>query len=605
MGVRRVLQVFALATLYGASAVQGQAPVRSMPIANNGRLTIDYVFLIDVSGSMAENKPGRGPIFSRVIQTISDYVAQLDAGSTVFVIPFAESVRPTREFIIQNASDINALRSHLGSLTANGQRTAVYDSIRTALTIVQGRSHQNRAVVLHVYTDGEDNVSGLTLGEILETFKLVRSPYDWLFYSELGLPRDAAKQTLFSKYAAENAVYVSETAGEVRPILQVEPLLRFVDFGRVVEGVWPTRVVKFAVRSSRPLPQKLAMSVEPQFDALSTAGVLPLIEPPQFAIDGKEKTLQLKWVNPLPRGRYDGVLKLTTNDPLVVVIPDLLRVTFTHEVPGHLTISPVPGERLPLDLGELQSATSTVRHLSVQFDKEAIDADATVRLDLQEEATNPSRVGVGSSIFVEGAKGKSAVTLDSAARDVKIVVSVPHGLKPGNYGGTLEFSSPALIIIDGKVRGGAGQSVPISWRFSVPEPPMPLWMWLVVGAAVAAVIGFFVFILTRPPRFADLQLQILDPRPGMADLTGQHSKTFGPSTQDLRDAAADFTIRAVKRGRRHGALIETDGAGVKIARRSGKVDVFGSEELFVGDVIEVAPYRLRVESFALGNEDQN
>jgi hypothetical protein len=595
-----------LAFLVGAVAVRAQAP--AAPAKSNAGLTIDYVFLIDVSRSMV--RPAPRNIFPRVIETITSFIKDgLDPGSTIYVIPFADNVRETREFAVRDQSDLEALDRYLHSLVADGSRTAVYDSIRAALDLVETRrlqsQRQNRAAVLHVYTDGEDNVSkGLTLPLILDRFQLRRGPYDWLFYTELGLPRDPKKQAAFN--GRKNAVYVSQNAGEVHPIRQVEPLLSFVDFGRVVEGgPWPTRIMRFAIRSSREALPKLAMSIEPQFDALSAAGVLAEVQPASFPLDEKEKSLQFSWKNPLQRGKYNGKLKLTTTDPMVLIIPDELEATFTYEIPSVIRVKPLAGEQFPIALGDVPTGTTVVRRLGIAFDPEAQRVKPGLEARLEEVHGNPQPAGLGQTIYFDGAVGKKVVPVGTNIDELAIVVAPPVAMKPGSYSGTIELSSPtAQVMLDG-AKPTVAQTLPIAWSFTVPPPPPPLWKKLIPWALGILLIAYLVYFNTRPPKFTDLELQILEPRMGSTTLTGQHSKTFGPSTQDLKDAAADFTVRAAKKGRRNAAMLETDGAGVRIMRRNSKIDVFGSEELFAGDVIEVAPYRLRVESFALGSEDQS
>src|SRR5438046_2801279 len=81
-----------------AATAFGQGTVNV--VSDRDRVTPDYyAFLIDVSGSMA-GKEGHPVIFPRVIEEASRFIRSLPAGTTVYVVPFAESVRDTREFVI-------------------------------------------------------------------------------------------------------------------------------------------------------------------------------------------------------------------------------------------------------------------------------------------------------------------------------------------------------------------------------------------------------------------------------------------------------------------------------------------------------------------------
>ena len=52
---------------------------------------VDYVFLVDVSASMA-GQAGHANIFPSVQATIRRFAAGLEDGTTLFVVPFAERI---------------------------------------------------------------------------------------------------------------------------------------------------------------------------------------------------------------------------------------------------------------------------------------------------------------------------------------------------------------------------------------------------------------------------------------------------------------------------------------------------------------------------------
>lgn len=602
--LRRRVVIF---VLLAATAAHTQ-PATTRPVPSTERIRIDYVFLIDVSKSMI-GAGNHENIFPGVIKTISGFVDRLEAGTTVYVIPFAEAVGEAKEFTINERADLADVVAYLHSLEATGNKTAVYDSIKAALDVVKsrrGEAHRaDHAVVLHVYTDGDDNVSGLTLTQILEDYKLNRGPYDWLFYTELGLPRSAEKQAAFSARKDENVVYVSEKAGEVRPIVQIEALLPFLNFGNVVEGEWPSRSMKFAIRTSHALPPKLTVSIEPRFDDLRAAGVLAEIEPSRFPVDSSEKLLKLtlKNLESLPRGKYNGRLRLDANDPYVIVIPSEITTTFSYEVPKLITLSPAPGERLPIEFGMARPKTTVARHFRLEFGEAAANADSKVTVRFHELSGNPADLGLGQTIYVEGFRGQKLVTLGKDVGEVILVAEPPEGIAPGTYSGSIELmSDTATILVEGSSDSDTS-AVQIPWHLTIPEPPIPWWMWLLLVAAVITVAVLFYRVLNRPPTFTDMRLQILTPRQGVIDLANRHSIRFGPGSPDL-DIPTELTIRARKKDRRIVAMLEVEGDGVSLIRKNSRIDVFGSEELFAGDTIEVPPYQLRVDSYALGSEDQ-
>jgi von Willebrand factor type A domain. len=545
-------------------------------------------------------------IFPQVIDTVAGFIRQLEGGTTVYIMPFAGSVIDTKEFAITGSDDNERAIAYLRTLQANGDSTAVYNSIESAISLIEhrGEAHKNdRPAVMHVYTDGEDNVSRVTLNDILEHFSLRRGPHDWLFYTELGLPVDLAKKALFDR--RDNVVYVSEKAGVVRPIIQIEPLLTFLNFGNVLVDQTPT-YIRFAVRSSQPLPPKLTISAEAHFEALNAAGVLVQVDPREFAPDPNHNPLKLALENPraLPHGTHLGKLKFKASDPLVVVIPDEVGAQFSYQPKKTLDLSPSPGERLPLDFGIVTPGTSAAHHFRLTCNEEALQATAPVDVHFKESGRNPAPSYPGQALYLDGSRGKRDFQLDRSLNEIAVIAEPPATLRPGTYGGTFELSSRELeLSIDGHADAGHPHQLLLDWTFTVPQPPRPPWEWALLVAAILAIAAYVLYLYTRPPRFRDFRLILLEPRTGEVDLAGLHSMSFGPSSQNLTDIAKDFAIRAVKKDSRIAAMLELPDSGVTIRRKNQKIDVYGSEELYAGDIIDIPPYQMRVESFSLGSDE--
>jgi hypothetical protein len=565
-------------------------------------LKIDYMFLIDVSGSM--NGIGGHPrIFPEVATTVSSFIGRLDAGTTIYFVPFAERIREIRQFTIHGPADVAVAKAYLNQLNPNGSQTAVYNSIGDALEYIKNQRREEERgtnpIIVHVYTDGDDNVShGWTLKSILDHFNLRRGPHDWLFYTELGLPPNPQKEATFN--GRDNVRYVSERAGEVRPITVVEARLPFMNFGNVMETQSPERDQQFVVRSTQPLPAGFALKVEPIFERLRSAGVLADIEPSRFPVTDKKVKLKLTLANveTLAHGLYKGKLAIQPTDPLVIVVPDDIDAVFSYEPTKKITVSAAPGEHLPPNFGTVERGATAVRHLRIAPDDEARRAAIPITFRLTDLNANPARLQLGKAVYVDRMPGKSEGAIAGGAGEITLVVRPPADLPTGDYGGTIDITAPgAQVSYEG---GSPSESTfAIAWHFHVPPPPTPPWIWAVVAVVSLAIIAFLIYLATRPPRFTDLQLQLIKPRTGTIDLTGLSKKSFGPSANELPDCKADFAIVAQKRDDGIAAVIETNSNAVKIVRGGTRMDIIQQEDLRPGDRITVDEYEMRVESTAL------
>jgi hypothetical protein len=596
MKLRRMILGLAIALALSPAGQPAPAPAPA-------HLKIDYMFVIDVSASM-KGAVGHPNIFPAVKNAIAGFITKLDPGTTVYFVPFAEQVREIRPFVLHGPDDVAVATAYLNALDANGLNTAIYNSLRDSMDYMKSRRptpEQAAAnpLVIHVYTDGDDNVSqGLTLEGILKEYNLRRGPHDWLFYTELGLSQDPQRAATFNSF--DNVRYVAERVGEVRPISVVEARLPFMNFGNVMETQSPERDQQFIVRGTQPLPANFRLRVEPTFDKLRAAGVLVDIEPERFSV----ANTRIKWkltlsnVENLGHGVYDGKLTITPSDPLVIVVPDDIIAVFSYEPPKKIVFSAAPGEHLPIAFGEVAPGQAAAAHLRVAADEEAQRAKIPVTFHIADLSANPARLLLGSAVYIDGQRGKRDGAL-AAPSEVTVVVQPPPNVPAGDYSGTIDVSAPeAQISYEGGSTTSATLQIP--WRFQVPPPPTPWWVWVIVACATVLAILLFAYVATRPPRFPDLQLQLLKPRRGTIDLSGLSKKSFGPSTDVIPDCKVDFSIVARKRdGGGVAALIETDSNDVSIRRRGRNVDIFQQEELHSGDVIVVDQYELQVESTAL------
>lgn len=573
-----------------------------------GPAEIGYVFVIDVSGSMS-GEAGHVNIFPQVIATITQFVRTLPSGTTVFVLPFQGHVVDWREFNIRRSQDIDAVDSYLAGLTAQGRKTAVYSAIARALEQVERFRHQaggDRPVMFFVYTDGDDNASlDWTFPSILKHFSLKRGSNDWLFYTELGMPFNAERDSLVKELGRGWGEY---RVGGVHPIIQIEPMIRVLDFGNLKAHANPTRAQVFAVRGANAVPSDLRLGIEAEFESVSAQGSLARLSPPTFALaDSVALTLSLVNAEGLQDGTYRGRLRLHSSDPLVFIAPSEIEATFTFEPERTVAISPARGTEFPLDFGSVRrprrGAVEERRGILLTFSETAVRAGQDLRYRLTEASANPASLLADTSLVIEEFPGEQgAVT--PVTSSISIVIRVTSRAKSGRYRGAVLFGGGGITVSGPALEPQADGGMALPWSVTVRNPPKPWWFWVLVSGFLAGVGALTVRHVRRPAVLADLKLSVLQPERREIDLAGKSEVRLGEGGEDLQVAGVVFSIRAVKAKGRVSALVRVDRGEVLLKKVGVREEsaIAGDEPIYDGDVLSLAEFRIRVSSFDLTRE---
>jgi hypothetical protein len=568
----------------------------------------DYVFLVDVSGSMA-GKAGGVNIFPGVQKAISDFVAQVTPGSRVFVLPFEARIRETRRFQIQSAADIRDAQNYIRSLVADGNNTAIYNSLNAATALIaQERGADQRPAMFFIYTDGSDNVSsGWTLATILDHFRLKRGDQDWLFYTELGLPPDPKKERTFA--GQERMRYAREQTGQMHPIVQIEPLVPILNFGNMKGSPMATRIERFAVRGSAGLPPGVTLSAEPDFPTLRALGALPQFGPKAFA-PGDSVPLRLSLLNAegIPDGEYAGSFRLTASDPLVLIVPGSIAVRFSLEAPRTLRISSVGELSEPLAFGRLESyrnrsAEEVRREFNLEFSASAIRARESVPFSIKDDAKNPTAIAGHVALLVDGVSPRDG-SVAAGAKRLTVVLKADSTLAAGHYSGAIHFL-PRTIAVSGTAVSAPDNGVQVMpWSLTIDRAPRPAWVWALIALALAVLAALLIRYATKPPLIGDLRLEVLDPERRTIELSRLHVMSFGPGKDELLDSKTVFAIRAKKAGRAPVAVLELHSGVLHLKQAGSRSEeaVIGGEQLCDGDMLRFGDYKVRVASFSYVRE---
>jgi len=456
-------------------------------------MTPDYVFVIDVSGSMVGRGPGNpANIFPAVKEAVERFVANVDVGSNVVLVPFADGVQGFESIPIRSEVDRTRSIARIRALEATGNDTHVYGAIQDAFSryaALRDREsrRENRMVWLLVYTDGLDNgPQRLTMAEIIRTFQLNRQEYDYLYYATLGSPLPEADIRAIEESGV--ATYVDNPSGEVAPLWIVYPRYPLLDFGNLSESTREPAVQSFEMVGSGAFPAGFRMEASATFGGVGDATQVE-VDPYRVPAE-REVPLRLKLVNGRPpNGHFEGMIHFEpVRQPNVVVFPKEVRARFDY--------GPSPGVRLlagRLALGETRPHSQDPRDriargtIALAPNTEARTRGGRFVAVLAADPQNPDSFPHGA-VRLNG-RTRDVDTVDiQRARSLSLEVNTT-GLQPGTYRGT-------LVLEDGSVKVDGRKTIP--WEVEVLSPPTPLWVWALLAAAAGLLAAWI--IKRRRPR---------------------------------------------------------------------------------------------------------
>lgn len=477
----------------GASLTQMQ------PTDWDAGTAVDFVFVIDVSGSMVGEPAGSGNavIFPRVRTAVANMIEQVQPGSTVTLLPFADGVRPERRFEIETPADRQAAIQFLNSLTADGRNTYVYQAVDAAFrryNEFRGR-RTDRVAIMLVYTDGRDNgPERRTMQEVVRQFGLLRQQDDWLYYVTLGVELSEAERRPLEESGYSS--YVPSPRGEVPDLWIVRPRYPLLAFGNLKRDPTQERMLSFAVSGTGPFPADGELRAEAGFDTLAEQGVNVEMLPGRFR-PAARVPLRLELVNAqgITNGQYEGVLRLSSNNRNVLIRPNRVRVRFTYAPPRTVQLSAPPNAPRP-DRVVLQELRP--KHTRSHRDTSSVPFTMTLNEEVARSGgtftarvvQDPGNAPLPTSAFRLNGERSDFDTVDvRRVRALSFGVSLQElDVAPGTYTGK-------LVLADGSAEVLGTRE--FSWRVEVARKPTPWWMIALALLALAGAVGW-IWHLRRP-----------------------------------------------------------------------------------------------------------
>jgi hypothetical protein len=559
-----------------AASVATAAPA----LSQSGSVTIDYVIVVDVSGSM-KGDGGTPNIFPQVKAQLRTLIGQLDDQQSVLIQPFAESLRPPRRFDLSTQRQ-QAL-DYIESLKADGTRTFIYSSLLAAYDEYNRfrGTRNDRVAAVFVYTDGRDE-SGRTMREIVEDLKLKRQTYDYLYYATLGRDLDPADAAALE--SSGFATYDPAPEGEVHTPVIVEVRYPLLDFGNLRTDSLRTQEQRFDVRGT--LPPGFRLDTRMVVPDLTVQAVYAEVVPEQLRPSGRVP-LRIALRNArddVRRQRYEGVIELRKSDPAVLVIPQTIATRFRY-APRQFVEVLAENERRPeLRLGELDPFRAEARRDSVsdaiplRYDGITRREGGTFRVRVEENPRNPDRLPPGT-LRLNGRPGAEHRLDARGTRELELTAAAEaDGLTPGTYEGILVVDSDALEI--------EGRDT-IPWRVEVPGKP---WAWYVLpglGLLVLLLAGVSYWV-SRPRLRGRLVLDADD----RSIYLGDQTRVFiGPDATTV--PTPEDSVVQIEARWQSGVTAVSNGSATFTRDDVVADQPFYEEALQEGDVLAIGEYRLR------------
>lgn len=440
------------------------------------RESFNYYLVIDVSGSMAGRPAGSGNanIMPRVKEAVGEFLARLAPGCRVAVLPFDVKVHDGLWVTLASDTERGRVAKLVRELDPRGPRTCIYSALMQAFrwdqTLKAKDPGARHVSTFLVFTDGlNDCDDSVTLRDVLQKYRMIRGPSDFLYYTTLGVELPAGDKALL---AGEPGVrYVSEPRGALEPISLVEARPAALDFGDVGPSGKSARKLALAFDAKLAgTPVEVSLDVEGLEEREAAR-----VRPEKFTLGEGDLEVTLELINPLSfrQRKYSGILGLTAAGR-VHFAPGSLPVEFSTLPPRSFEVaSTLP---LPVDFGELPfsadgAAVAEARFL-IQPSASVESTGAALEAAVSLEAGNPSPLAAGrhAALVAAGTRG-GAVTLGAAARELKLVLALPKAdVRPGEYRGRIVLSSSdaelrgaGLVAVAG---GSRAMAVPFAFRIA-------------------------------------------------------------------------------------------------------------------------------------------
>ena len=486
-----------------------------LPQIDNRRT--DYVFMIDISGSMVGLPEGSGNknIFPEVKAALTEYITQIPKGNNVIIIPFHEGVQGKFEKLINSNDDYKSISTYLNQLIANGRRTFIYQSIDHVFKNVSiNPDRSNRILQLYLYTDGQDNGPGnFTFNSILEEFELKKeeySGYAYFKYITLGIASPA-----FNTELPEGVTLLEEPPGKVHTNIPISITPHVLDFGNLAHVNSSTRTVLFNYDDRLVGNQKPVIRLSAQFDELEQSGLAVKISPLRILLNRDSYEIKIEVINLTESNIHQienidvtGLIKLSSEDPYLSINPNIIQSILHFYEKMTVELLPIHQTKLTFDFGELENQDGYFVGdipVRVKFNQSAVQNRVFITFDIDQSINNPKLIDLGEELSFSN-NGNLSRSFDVLAQQeiiqYSLILRLPEEAKHGEYSGAVKVNSSEKSVeiiadIEGFDTESSGSVFSIPFTFKIPLI-IPIWIWIFISA-ILITLGFIIYCLKFAP----------------------------------------------------------------------------------------------------------
>jgi hypothetical protein len=226
-------------------ALLTHAPIPTTALADRG--SVDWILVLDTSASM-HGAGGGANIFGKVKEAISGFIRGARQGDTITLYTFDRDTSVRGHIRVSGEIDKQDLLKVVDELPSEGDRThtgkAIHHALERAIELRQRPDAANRTVSIVLFTDGLEDVRGLTNPiSIPSNIALLPKAQPYIFFVSVGVQ---AHETQLESFVRDPAI---ENRGEV---IRDPGATRIAELGE--------RIRKIVEAPTPPTPIQLTLS---------------------------------------------------------------------------------------------------------------------------------------------------------------------------------------------------------------------------------------------------------------------------------------------------------------------------------------------------------
>lgn len=572
----------------------------------------NYVFLLDTSTSMIgiPTDPKNIDILDDVKKEINNFIEEIEPPANVLIYEFDAGIQSSNKFEINSKHDLDKAKNHILKIKATGRTTYIYRSLEDILqrmnNYIERHAEEEHTIIIQLFTDGNDkDKPPYTMERVMDYFQQIKKEGNWwIFYTTLGVELPEIDKEIIDEHPEVKHIHNKDG---VHPIQIIENKISNLHFGNLWQNSTSSQTALFKLPIKKKLPENITISVNEEFSNFPD-GLGVIVNPdnfiPQKTVDFDIEIVGFSQEKKECEGLHEFKINLVSPDPFVQIVPDYIDAKFLYEPPRLVEISPLRNEKFPVNFGELNTNKNAEviveKKINLLFNNQAVAKGGDIKVNWEIEK-GPTELN-SNNIIINNSKEKYVI-ISTNSKEMIIKIIANKDLKPGKYKGKINFISEDITISGEELKENKeNQNIQyIMWSFEIPSKPIPFYNWIITILVIGIVMYIIYKMLTKPPVFKDLNLQVIKPCPENISLSKKNVVTFGVNGDYLTHINANFLIRTEKIGNRIYAVLEVFQGTIKLTKSDDNIEnvIYSEERIFDGDIITFEDYKIEFSSYSL------